>query len=362
MATYTQASDITGLVTATLDKFRRNDFADLTSDVQEYVALRTLMQKHRSVWEGGEQYTFTAQTGTSGSARATGLFDTDVVQPRDDLTTGRIPMRHFTVNTAFDRLEGKFNAGPARIVDHIKARKRAAMVDMHKFMEAEFWGKPSTSSDEESLWGVDQPITYPTTFSAEGFCGGNPSGFTSGYAGISSSTYPRWANYYDQYAALTYEDFGVTVKKAMRRCRFMPPVPYPGGPVRGDLGLYSGMDVLNEMEARVREQNDNWKNDVLAASTGETLFRRVPLNWVPFLDSALSNDTDSRSDLAAYDPIYGINWATMKIVYFKGEWLAMTVRPSAEKHTVTEVHWDLSCNLACEDRRPNFLVTLNTLC
>jgi len=352
-----QGSDITGLVTATLDAHRKGAITDLTSDLQKYTALSSIMRKQRMAWEGGEQFTFVIQHDAGGSARASGLYDDDQIVVSDALATGRIPIRHFTWNCAWDRLESAFNKGAAQIVDHIELRKRAEKIGAFKFFEDQLWSAPASSTDTDRMWGIDLAITYPTSFSAAGFCGGNPSGFTGGYAGINHTTYPRWGNYYNQYAAMNYDDLAMSWIRATLTCDFQPAVPYKGARTRGGYAYYAGMDVMLEMYRLIRSQNDNWGVEVAAGSNGTPLFRRVPINHVPQLDSALAEDTDTRSSMASYDPIYGINWSTWKMIFFGENWMHQTVKQSATKRNVTEAHWDLSINPACLDRRPNFLLS-----
>ena len=353
--------DITGMATAILDKYRKNAITDLCTDVQKHTALSSLMKKSRMAWDGGEQFTFVYQGSTNGSARVTGLFDDDSIVVTDDIGTGRIPIKHFTCNTAFDKKESVFNQGAARIVDHIKLRKRAAIGDMHKYMETALWTALSASTDD-GLWGLPMAITYPTTYSARGFVGGNPSGWTSGYAGISSTSVYRWANYFDEYTEKNYDDLGLKWIRAALECDFTPIVPYAGARTRGGYGYYTNQDMLVELYRVIRSQNDNWGQAIDAGAAGDPLFRRVPVNYVRILDDAKTADTDTRAEMGAYDPIYGINWSTFKIFFFKSEWMALTVKPSATKHGVTECHWDLSANVGCVNRRPNFLLAHSDLC
>ncbi|MHC4506787.1 MAG: hypothetical protein ACYTFI_26150 [Planctomycetota bacterium] len=353
-----QASAIPALVTATLSKYRRDDLTDLTTDVQEHVALSDLMKKHRMVFEGGEDYEFIYQDDLPDSARATTIHDDDVIVGQDDLGTGNVPIRHFTTNTTWSELEKKFNAGPARIVDYVKARKNAAIKALHRLIEEQFWGKPATSSNTTSLWGVDYWITYPSVYSADGFVGGNPSGFSGGCAGIDSTSVPRYSNYYGRYTYKTYEDLGLVWSRAVKRCRFVPITPTPGNPVPITRGQYAGLDVTERLGAIVRSQNDNWGNEVAAGQTSDPLFHRIPVKWVPQLDAALTGDTDSRSALAAYDPIYGINWGVAKCIYFTDEWLHHTLRPHPPRHRDWVSHWDLSANMCFEERRSSFMLSL----
>jgi len=353
----TNITDMTGMIEAVLDKYRKDKLTDLTSDLQKYTALSSIMKKHRMAWDGGEQYSFLYQHDTPGNAKVTGLFADDSINVRDDIGKGRVPLRHFTTNTAWDHLEDKFNQGGPSIVKHIKARKRAAMIDMHKLMEDQFWGKPTSSSDDDYLFGIDYWITYPSTWTVDGFVGGNPSGFTSGAAGINSTTLKRWANYYARYTAATYDDLGITWTKAAMRCHFEPAIPHQGGNEASEYAYYTNMNVDVELGRVIKDQNDNWSNEVVAGQSGKKLFRRVPINWVPQLDAALANDTDTRSDMAGYNPVYGVDWSTFRFYFFKNEWMRQTVKPSGTKHNVTEAHWDLTANLVCENRRPNFLLS-----
>lgn len=336
-----QADDIVDLITITQRDLGRLRWTDLSYDLQEYVALPSILQKEKVTYSSGYGMQWNVMTGTSGATRDVGLYEVDSVNVSDVMTTANIPWRHMTTNYAIERREISMNTGPAQIVDLVKIRRHDAMVDLAKHLETRFWSKPDTSADNLKIYGVPYWIVYNAT---EGFNGGNPSGFSSGAAGIDSTATPNWSNWSAQYAAVSSTDLIRKWRKAATFTKFMAPQPSPSYGTGARYGYYTNYDVIGPLEEVLESQNDNLGNDI-ASKDGKLLFRQIPVTWVPFLEDR------------AGDPIYGINWGQFKPAFLSGEYLREEGPVKASnQHTVFQTHVDLTMNIMCTDRRSNFVL------
>jgi len=340
-----QADSIADLVALTLRNLGEMKFTEIATDLQRHVAMRRLLKKNKVSFGSGYGHQFQVMVAHSGAARNTGLYAQDNVNVGDVIKQGTVPWRHTTTNYAFERREIGMNKTPARIVELVKVRRIDGMVSLAEKMETNFWSAPSSSTDEETPYGVPYWIVKNAT---EGFNGAHPSGF-SDVAGLSSTTYARWRNWTAQYANLTLEDVIRKLRKAATFTDFEPAVENIPDYNTGDqYGFYSNYNFIGRAEELLAAQNDNLGPDV-ASQDGNLLFRRVPVVWVPKLEA----DTD--------DPIYGINWGVFKPVFLEGEWLREEgPEKVAGQHTTYAVHVDCTYNFIDRDRRKCFVVAKGT--
>ena len=68
-----QADDIVDLITLTQKDLGKMRWTDLSYDLQEYVALPSLLQKEKVAFGSGYGMQWNVMTGTSGATRDTGL-------------------------------------------------------------------------------------------------------------------------------------------------------------------------------------------------------------------------------------------------------------------------------------------------
>jgi hypothetical protein len=342
-----QAANIADLVTATLRDLGRMQWVDLTSDLQEFIALPSLMKKHRSSFSSGYEIQWNVMKGTSGAARNVGLYATDDYNVDDQLTTASIPWRHSNTNYSIDRRELRFNSGPAQIVELVKSRRADALIDLATLMETNFWGY-ATNASTKAPFGISNYLVYNAS---EGFNGGNQTGW-SATAGIdrsaSTSLASRWKNYTAQYTTINKTDLVRKWRRAAVFTNFMAPISVPDYHRESRFGYYTNYDVLGTLEEILEDQNENLGNDV-ASKDGQVMFRRNPVIWVPHLDNNATH--------AAADPIFGINWGTAGFVFLKGEYLREApARQAPNNHTVSVVDVDLSYNFKITNPRRNFLL------
>ncbi len=334
--------DIQDLVLSTLEELGRGRWTDMTSDLQDHIAMRRILNERAVRMQGGKHVQFNAQVRTGQAAKNVGLAATDDVNVVDVLTQGQVPWRHSTTNYAWDRREFNMNNPSAKqIVDLIQVRRNSAWIDLAELMERNFWGKPSDSSDKLTPMGIDYWLVRNTT---EGFNGGDPAGFSDGAADLPVSEYPRWQNWTAQYEDVSKTDLVRKMRKAARFCRFRAPVPHPDYNTGDNYGYYTNYNVVGTMEELLEAQNDSLGNDV-ASKDGQAMFRRRPVEWVPFLE-----DDEG-------DPVYGINWGVFHPFFLSGEYLREDPpQKNPFAHTVVEVHVDLTYNFICRDRRRQFII------
>ncbi len=337
-------SQIDDAVLLTQEKLvKRGAFTDLQTDLQDHVAVREMWQQRKKQFEGGETWNFQAQMDHNHTAGVVGLFETDGTAFTDTMVTGSVPARHVNAHYIYDLREPDFQRGGTKIVDLVKTRYTAMMVSFFEVMETLLWGKPTSDSDVKTPFGIDYWITkYSGT---TGFEGGNPSGFTSGKAGISQGTYSRWANYVDRYVAITKADLIRKMRTAHRKIKFRSVVSH-AIPTVGSMrnGIYVNNDVIGLVEEELEKQNMNLGNDV-ASKDGKSMFKSTPLVWVPFLDSS----TD--------DPVYLLDWKWISVGIMAG-WENNLTKPYMvpNKHQVRRVDLDASFNMIATDLRRHAVI------
>lgn len=343
-----QADAYQDILVNTLKELGRLKFTDLSYDLQEHVIMPTLLKKEKVKFDSGYGINWQVLVDHNHSARNVGLFAVDNINVRDGLRTATVPWRHTTADYAYERRLMAMNREPAKILDYVKSQRHMAMVSLAAHMEQAGWSAPPADTDEDMPYGIPFWIQkYGSSgVTTAGFNGTNPSGFTGGAGGISSTTHPRWANWTEQYTAVTKADLIKKLREATTKTGFKPPVDhasYARGKARR--GLYTNYNVISAMEEVGEAQNENLGRD-LASMDGQIMFRRTPVTYVPHLDS----DTD--------DPIYGIDWSEFSFVFLKGEYLREDPPEKApEQHTVYKGHIDLTWNTRCTNRRRQFCLS-----
>jgi hypothetical protein len=338
------AENLGDLIATTLKDLGEMRFTEIATDLQDHVAMRVLLKKDRVSLESGTGIQWDVMIASNGSAQNVGLYATDNVNVPDVMVQASTVWRNTTANYAIERREVAMNRTPRRIVDLLKTRRIACMIDLAERMESNFWNFPA-AADTLTPLGVPYWCTKNAT---EGFNGGIPSGYSS-VAGLSPTTYPRWNNWTYQYTSVTRDDFIRHARQAATKTFFRPPVD--GIPTfnTGDVyGFFSNYTVIGQLEEAVESQNEDLGND-LASRDGQTIFRRVPVTYVPKLDGDTTN------------PFYGLNFGVFKTYILSGEWLRETNIPIAPgQHTVSQQHVDCTYNFVCKDRRRNFVLATGT--
>lgn len=322
---------------------KRGAFTNLQTDLTDHIAVREMWKGRTKTFDGGELWRFEVQMDHNHSARTVGLYETDGSALTDTMRKGEVPVRHVNAHYIYDQREPDFQRGGHAIVDLVQTRYSAMQVSLFEFLESLLWGKPVDSTDDKTPFGIAYWITKNTT---EGFNGGNPTGFASGRAGLSTVTYPRWANWTAQYAAVSKTDLLRKMRTAHRRSQFRSPLSH-AEPNLGSMrnGIYTSDTVIGLLEEVCEDQNMNLGND-LDSKGGRVMFKGTPLTYVPFLNS----DTT--------DPVYLLDWKWLAVGVMAG-WENNLSKPYMvpNKHLVRRVDLDASMNMICTDLRRQAVIS-----
>lgn len=333
-----QYADIDDAVLLTQENLvNRGAFLDLQTDLTDHVAVREMWKGRKKTFVGGNDWEFQAQIDHNHSARTVGLYETDGSSMTDTMISMKVQPRHINAHYIYDKREPAFQRGGVAIVDLIKTRYVGMMVSFYELMEEILWTKPTDDTDEKTPFG----ITYWVTKAAsEGFNGLDPSGFSSGRAGKSSTTYARWTNYGAPYVSISKQDLIRKMRRGSRQTKFRSVVSH-AEPVVGGIknGIYTNDTVLGIMEEILEDQNMNLGND-LASKDGRTLFKSTPVQYAPKLDDDTSN------------PVYTLDWKWLAVGIMAG-WENQITKPYMvpDKHLVSRTDLDCTLQMICTNLR-----------
>lgn len=334
-----QAENVLDFANDTLKDLGKPKYTDISSVVQNHVAVKHLMNENRMVLESGQGIQFNILVGQSNAARMVGLAESDNVNLVDGMIQASTVWRNAqTSYMIIDQLMA-LNREPSRIVDYVKQQRYMALVSKVELLESQFWTAPSATDLKTSL-GLPYWVTKNAT---KGFNGGTLSGYTT-VANVNSTTYSQWNNFTYPFTAISTDDFVRTSREAADRTQFMPPVDGQPSPNTGDeYGFYTNLTNRLAIEELLMGQNDNLGHDV-AAMDGKGMFRRTPVVWVPFLDRDTTN------------PFYGLNWGWLKLYIVRGWWFKQTSIPyTPGQHTVASHFIDSMFQFVSKNRRCHFV-------
>jgi hypothetical protein len=336
---------VTDLVLNAHNTFQRNDYVDISMPFPQYIAAEIMQDKSRLKESAGHTEQWQVKTKNEKNTRVTGLFDKDKTSIENVWTTAQLNLVMYTTNFSFDVNERVFSQGAQQIVDYVKAREKGMLNEFWATMEEHLWsaGPPAPTNAPAPIFGIpfwlQKAADSVTTY---GLYGLNPSGYTSGAAGISSTTYPQWANPAGIYGSVTLEDFVSKLTEMKERSTFIAPhdanqLVKPGG---WNYGMYTTYPVLRELRLHMEGKNDSAGWDI--SKMGQHIaFGGVPIKYVEYL---------TQTDVS--DPIYGVNWNIFKFLYVKGLFMRKSDQITvADSHNMRVVHLDTSTQLTCEDRR-----------
>ena len=345
-----QAEQISDIVEMVKDAEDRGTYTLLTTELQQYPAMSQLFKAKGRREKGGEQLSFNVMVASNESAQTTSLFGEIDVAQADLFQKGRIPWRHVTNYYAFDEREPELNSRPDDLVDIVKGRRTDCFVDLAVKFEDWFWEAPTASeaADDAPPYGIKYWVGRDNTDTTGAFQGDGTdpapvAAFTSGCAGISSLTYPKWQNYSVGYDAITETDFVARLDKAAWSCDFKNPVTVPGAR-SSNYGFYTTYPVLAALRKIARDRNDDLGFDLQSRNP---TYMGNQIMAVPYLTS---ND-------ATENPFYGIDWSVFQPTFLRGEWMKeVTVKRPGKQHRTVVVFVDSTLNIECKNRRKLFVL------
>jgi len=350
-----QPTDIADLAAATRPQRYLDRATEMATEYQKLVAMSEIMKQNKITHSGGDEMEVFAITGFTNTTSAIGLHNVDVLTRGDHLTSGTIPWRTVSSHMVFDLREKALNSSNAqRIINFVKLKRQEMLISRAVAFEGYLFGKPSASTDTTTPHGLDSYITYPAAFSAAGFVGVNPPGFTSGVI-HNSPTYPRWANWYNQYTSVEQTDLISKMCDGEYETGFKSPIPNPLIPNYADgdgKQILTCWNVVKKIRGLQRDQNDDLGPDV-GVYHDAAVFHGRTMTPVPYLDSS----KDEASDLASYDPLYCVDWSVAQFEYLSGWDDRETKREVGDQHLSVAIFQDSMYNFAIRDRRKQQLYT-----
>lgn len=330
-----QPENVVDFVNDTLKDLGKPKFTDISSNIQRHVAMKNLLRQNRVVLESGQGIQFNVLVTQSNAARNVALAESDNVNLVDGMVQASTVWRNSQTSYMLIGQLMAMNREPARIVDYVKQQRIMALISFAELMESNFWAAPS-STDSKTPLGLPYWVTKNAT---KGFNGGLLTGYTT-VAGLTNATYPNWANWTFPFTNVTRDDFIRGAREAATKTDFLPPVDGIPTPNTGDeYGFYTNYAVIQPLEEAVEAQNESLGVDV-ASQDGKTLFRRVPVTWVPWLERDTTN------------PFYGINWGWLKTYILRGWWMKETSIPyTPGQHTVASHFLDCTYEFVSKNRR-----------
>ena len=355
----------TDIVKATAELLiKQGQFTNLLSDLSEYALLKRIMPRHKKVFAGGLDWTFMAAIASNntgnGTARFTGMFESDTFNRVNVLVQGKVSPRHLTANYVYDKLEPVLNSCEATkgkmlaIVQFVKLQMELMYQSVYDKLETTFAGVgPTYADDKVTPHGLafyiqkqsnSDAVSHPTG----AFDGKNPSLPASAAdatatacprCDISTSTYARWANWAAQYAAVSKEDLVKKMRIAAHKTNFKSPLSLTDPTLSTGRDILTNLAVLQTLEEILESQNMNLGNDV-ASKDGRVLFKGAPVEYIPTLDSD------------AQDPVYMIDWKTLCFGTVEG-WDKKVTAPkeSDAAHNTMRGYLDMVCEMVCTNLR-----------
>lgn len=337
-------ADILDLVNSTLDDLGPVAFEQIAQNLTDYEIMGRLLKEDRVLIQSGKGFERRVMLSQSGAARHVEMFATDNTSIIDVLELLNVPWRHAMTDYTIERRENLMNKTPAELVNLLTVRRTDAMISLTEVLETAGWASPVDSSDRIEPFGIPHWVVKN---SSEGFNGGNPSGFSAGAGGISTTAFPKWANYTAQYVSVTKTDLIFRMRRAHMSTNFKSPVDIKD--LRTGKGerfrIYLNLETLLSIESLAEFQNDQLGADV-ASMDGRTVFKKNPLVYVPQLDAD------------ATDPVYMIDTNTLYIIALAGDILQESgMQRVPNSHNTMQNFIDLTYNFVCIDRRRNAVLS-----
>jgi len=337
------ADEIDDLVQETLRDLGRNDIIQIAQSQQDYEVYTKWFKNDRVAFDSGYGIRRTLMNKLPGSARHTGLFQVDEIAVVNLLSQLVVPWRHATTNWAYEIREMMMNKGKSRINNIIVPRREGAIIDLIEELEEKGWASPDADNEDEP-YGLPYYIVSNDT---QGFNGGYPDGHTD-IAGVNLTTVPTYKNWTDTYVAITKDDLIKKMRRASYKTNWKSPISVADfRSFKAQMyRIYMPYDVYEAFVDAAQAQNENLGPDV-ARYDGEVTFKKHTILATPSLDDTTNTWTDF--------PVFGVNHQTFLPVCLEEDYMRETgPQQSPKQHNTREVHYDISYNYVCLDRRRNW--------
>jgi hypothetical protein len=362
--TVTQAID---LGKATLEQFNQ-DKLEVAFKHQTYEVLNQWFAKDKVQLDGGDRVTRYISLRDTGNAQHIRMYDTDTPNISNVDEIVKVEWTHAQVSFSYSVKELAMNMGNRyRIYSLLKQRRTNAFREFADLLEEAAWKTPTSSSDDLNPFGIPGWLTQPATADDPSEAAGSfisyqgnywttsQSLFNAGTISSSSTTNPRWANYYEDHGGKLDSSLLKRLRRSFRKTKFQSPMfakqtldPNSGF---SNFRLYTNSAVLDEIEEIALHSDDRVGAD-LGKYAGSTIFKGIPFMYVDVLDT-------SKQYVYGANPIFGVNHSHFYPVVLDGENFRVNEPMSkVGQHNVLTVYVDLSYAYICDNRRTGgFLIS-----
>lgn len=301
------------LIVASTTNYIKNKLTDINPSAKtKYIAWPKLIQPITAEEQGGTSITFTAQKAYAANTSAFRIGGSVTYGTSDRLVQGIIPWRNVHNYAKWDSIMLKVNSSSEQqVVNYIRTEEAASEAGFIEQMESWFWGKPANSNDDVTPYGLGMFIVKNAT---TGHYGGDPAGFTSGYAGLATATYPGMKNYSGTYTNVTRDDLIQKIDDMAYATDFE-------SPLQGLLAMneYGKMNTMyyvtratfSSLKKEIENRNESLGKD-LQYIGNVIYFNNNPIIPVPQLDANVTAGTESSG------VIYQIDWSKIRFFQLKG--------------------------------------------
>jgi len=350
-------ADLADLIATTLNDLPKQYF-EIGWDNQDYEACR-IFQQERMVVDGGPQIERKVMFDHSNNARYRRAYDTDEPTRADLMSTIKVPWTQIGTNYSWDKIEIMRNKNSAKgFIRLMTAYRTDGLWALAELIEERFWKTPESSTDDLYPYGVPY---YITMCDADNSYDG-AAGFTGQYieyqdgnsgtvcANIDAATQAKWRNYRANYTAID-NALLKTFRLAFVLTKFKAPliVNDPSQKENAAKRIYCSADVCVDLMNLADQRDDKHTGkDILGNlkvdDTGLCYINRLPVVPIPQL-----NGSDG---VAAYDPIYCVDFRKFKPYVQEGYWMEES-EPMTDRgqHTTFTVYLDGAHNVLCTNRR-----------
>lgn len=325
-------------VIATMNKLNKGKWIGEMVDLQEHIGFNVMCRDRREQAKSGRGVTVRYVMDHNHSAQHVGLFGTMEFERDDAMVEGTIPWCYTDGNMVYDEREPDMNAGPEEVVNLVSMENARMMTSIIELSEEDVWGIPASEDDNDTPFGVSYWVTKHASL---GYYGGDPSGFTSGRAGVSSSTYSRHKNFTGAYTSVDdTENTGLTymMDMAAAKTKWVPPAPEPGMGRKGfSRGIYCNWATQQKLGLFAKDNNDALGWDV---ATRTPIFKGIPIKYVPYFDSDSTN------------PVYMLDHNHIYARFLKNWWMKrINVQRLPKQPHCFAVIVSMVWNIVCDDVR-----------
>lgn len=322
----------------------------------------------KKVLDGGKQVNWEISLKDTGNAGFTRLYDTDDPNVANVVLEGNAKWTHAKNSFSWDIREVAISeASRVRVFNLLRNRRLNCAREFADLLENAAWKTPEGSTDDLNPLGIFswlvQADTSAVTGAFEGYVGDYAVPVTSaesafatvGGLACTSTSNPKWANYYANHSNRLTDYLLKLMRRAFRQTNFQSP-KIAGEVIDPKSGFnnfrfYTNSAVLDEFEELLTKSDDRIGAD-LGKYEGKAVFKGVPLIYISNLDTPLTY-------VYGKDPVLGVNHEHFYPIVLSGNNFKWS-DPMKDKyqHNVVTVYLDLSFQYVCKNRRSGgFLIS-----